>query len=82
MVAAALSGELDGVETFQDPVFGLEIPMHIEDIPDEVLRPRTTWADPAAYDAMAARLLQMFSDNFRQFAPYVAEEIRAAGPPR
>ena len=53
MVRAALNGELDGVETVTDPIFGVQVPVHVPGVPDEVLQPRGTWADPAAYDAQA-----------------------------
>jgi phosphoenolpyruvate carboxykinase (ATP) len=55
MVSAALNGELDGVETFTFPVFDLEVPAHVEGVPDEVLNPRNTWADPEAFDRQRAR---------------------------
>ncbi len=80
MVSAALSGELDNVETFIEPFFGLHIPSHIEGVPDEALNPRNTWADGAAYDAQAAKLANMFVENFKQFAEGVTADIRAAGP--
>jgi phosphoenolpyruvate carboxykinase (ATP) len=80
MVHAALGGELDGVETVEDPVFGLAVPRRVEGVPDELLRPRDTWADPARYDAKAAELAEMFARNFEQFADGVSAEIRAAGP--
>jgi phosphoenolpyruvate carboxykinase (ATP) len=80
MVTAALAGELDDVETFTHPVFGLEIPAHVPDVPDEVLDPRQTWGDPEAYDRQALNLARMFVENFEQFADGVSEEIRAAGP--
>ena len=49
-------------------------------MPDELLTPRRTWPDPAAYDQRAARLAAMFRDNFAQFVDGVAPEVAAAGP--
>jgi phosphoenolpyruvate carboxykinase (ATP) len=80
MVRAALNGALDGVATRTDPIFGVEVPEHCPDVPDEILWPRDTWADGAAYDRQARRLAEMFAENFRGFEEGVSEEIRAAGP--
>ena len=79
MVRAALSGQLDGVSTWTDPVFGLAVPTAIEGVPSNVLRPRDTWADGAAYDAQAAKLADMFRKNFEKFGA-VDPSIAAAGP--
>jgi phosphoenolpyruvate carboxykinase (ATP) len=49
-------------------------------VPTEVLWPRDTWADKAAYDSQARTLAQMFVDNFKQFEDAVSEDVRAAGP--
>jgi phosphoenolpyruvate carboxykinase (ATP) len=49
-------------------------------VPDEVLNPRNTWADKAAYDRAAQDLADRFRNNFAQYADYVSEEVRAAGP--
>jgi phosphoenolpyruvate carboxykinase (ATP) len=80
MVSAALSGELDEVETREDPYFGLHVPVRVEGVPDEVLRPRDTWQDGDAYDEQAAKLAGMFKENFKQYSEDVSDEIRAAGP--
>ena len=80
MVRAALSGELDGADTRRDSVFGFEVPKAVEGVPAEVLTPRQTWADAAAYDERAARLAEMFRENFARYADGVPEEIREAGP--
>jgi len=80
MIRAALSGELTNVPTVTDPVFGLKVPKSIRDVPAALLSPRTTWADPAAYDAQARTLAQMFAKNFEQFAEGVHESVRNAGP--
>ena len=80
MVRAALNGELDAVETVTDPIFGVEVPVHVPGVPDDVLRPRATWADPHAYDAQARRLAGMFVENFKRFEDSVSAEVVAAGP--
>ena len=49
-------------------------------VPAEVLKPRKTWADPTAYDREAAKLAQMFAENFKAFGASVTPEVRAAGP--
>ncbi len=82
MVRAALGGELEGVEFSTDPLFGLEIPARVAGVPDGILVPRSTWADPAAYDDRAGKLAEMFADNFRCFEEGVGAEVRAAGPSR
>jgi phosphoenolpyruvate carboxykinase (ATP) len=80
MVRAALAGELEGVETVPDPVFGVHVPRRVPGVPDRVLTPRATWQDPDAYDAQARKLARMFRDNFEQFADGVSEAVRNAGP--
>jgi phosphoenolpyruvate carboxykinase (ATP) len=80
MVHAALDGSLADVATREDPVFGFHVPVSCPGVPPEVLDPRGTWKDPAAYDAKARDLAQLFTKNFEQFAPSVTVEVRAAGP--
>ncbi len=80
MVSAALCGELEHVETRADPIFGLEVPLHVEGVPPQALDPRQTWRDPRAYDRQALQLAAMFADNFRRFADGVSQAVRDAGP--
>ena len=80
MIRAALAGRLDTVPTRREAVFGLEVPQHIPGVPDGVLDPRKTWADPAAYDAQAAKLTTLFQKNFEQFANAVTPAVRNSGP--
>ncbi len=80
MVRAALNRELNGVAAREDPIFGVQVPESCPGVPPEVLQPRSTWKDPAAYDAQAKKLAGMFVKNFEPFAHYVSEEVRAAGP--
>jgi phosphoenolpyruvate carboxykinase (ATP) len=79
LLDAALSGELDGVEYRVDPTFGLEVPVEVPGVDSGLLDPRSTWADPVAYDAKAAELAAMFCANFAKFGD-VDARIAAAGP--
>jgi phosphoenolpyruvate carboxykinase (ATP) len=80
MVTAALTGALDEIATTEDPYFGLQVPVHVSGVPDEVLRPRQTWADPQAYDQQAQKLVGMFAENFKKFQDRVGEGVHQAGP--
>jgi len=80
MISAALAGQLDHIETDDDPVFGLPVPREVPGVPVDILTPRNTWADKDAYDAQAAKLAEMFKKNFEQFADALPDEVKAAGP--
>jgi phosphoenolpyruvate carboxykinase (ATP) len=79
MLRAALAGKLDGVDMREDPVFGLRIPVSCPGVPPEVLDPRSTWKDRAAYDESAGKLAGMFDENFAQYAGQVEPQVRSAG---
>ncbi len=80
MVHAALSGELDNVETVADPFFGIGVPVSVPNVPANALNPRNTWENKDAYDAQAHKLATMFVNNFKTFGEQVAPEVKAAGP--
>jgi phosphoenolpyruvate carboxykinase (ATP) len=80
LLGAVLSGELAGVEFRVDPVFGFEVPMRAEGVDESLLDPRSTWADPEAYDRKARDLAQMFADNFAAKHPGAPAEVAAATP--
>jgi phosphoenolpyruvate carboxykinase (ATP) len=75
MLRAALNGDLNNVEFVKDAFFNLSIPTSCPDVPAEVLNPRNTWSDTAAYDKQAQHLVQLFEDNFKQFADSVDEKV-------
>ncbi len=80
MIDAALSGALDHVSFVTDPVFNLEVPQSVPGVPQEVLNPRNTWTDGAAYDQQAQKLARMFIDNFKTFEADASPDVKAAGP--
>ena len=61
---AALSGEFDGADLQTEPTLGVKMPITCAAVEDRILNPRDTWEDPNAYDEAAARLRDMFRENF------------------
>lgn len=80
MVQAALEGELTNVETVKDEIFGLNIPLHVPGVPDQVLQPNKTWADQEAYKATATELAAKFHENIKKFGDISNEIIELGGP--
>lgn len=80
MITAALEGKLDQVEYEAHEVFGLKMPKTCPEVPAEILNPRNTWKDKAAYDAKANELAEKFVNNFDKFKEFANEEILAAAP--
>ncbi|WP_232696757.1 phosphoenolpyruvate carboxykinase (ATP) [Brevibacillus daliensis] len=79
MVTAALHGDLEKVKYETDPVFGVQVPVTCPGVPREVLQPKQTWADKAAYDEQANELASLFQANFTKKFPD-AVDILKAGP--
>ena len=80
LLNAALDGSLKNAEFRKDPNFGFEVPVHVAGVEDRILNPRDTWADPEEYDRTAAKLVDLFVDNFAQFESHVDEGVRQAAP--
>ncbi|HZP24353.1 MAG TPA: phosphoenolpyruvate carboxykinase (ATP) [Terriglobales bacterium] len=78
MVDAIVEGKLANAEYEIEPAFGLSIPKSCPGVPSELLTPRNSWKDKAAYDQAAADLSARFAKNFEKFdAP---PEVKAAAP--
>ena len=80
IIDAIHSGALSSVATQDDPVFGFAVPTSCPEVPAEMLSPRNTWADKAAYDARAKTVAQLFRDNFKKYESQASVEVRGAGP--
>ena len=78
LLTAALDGSLAEAKFRKDENFGFDVPVDVPGVDTALLDPRSTWNDPAAYDAQAAKLVQMFADNFEQYVPYIDEDVKAA----
>lgn len=80
MVQAALEGELNNTETKKDEVFGLDIPLHVPGVPDNVLQPNQTWTNQEEYYVKAKELADKFRENFNKFINVEPEIITKGGP--
>jgi len=80
LLRAALNGDLDKVEYREDSTFGLQVPLSCPKVPEEVLCPRDTWEDKAAYDTKAKELAELFINNFKKYEDGASEAIKEAAP--
>ena len=80
LLGAALDGSLDNAEYRTDPWFGFAVPIAVPGVDRAILDPRSTWADKAAYDRQAKKLVGMFIDNFSKFEDHVDPAVLGAAP--
>lgn len=80
IVDAIHSGQLAKAPAVEDPTFGIQVPTECAGVPSELLQPRNTWADKAAYDATAKKLAFLFSENFKAYESGTTDDVRSAGP--
>jgi phosphoenolpyruvate carboxykinase (ATP) len=76
LLNAALNGELGNVPFATDPYFGLSYPTECGDVPANVLNPRESWSNKAAYDKAAANLTARFEKNFAKFEEHVDDAVK------
>jgi phosphoenolpyruvate carboxykinase (ATP) len=80
LLNAALDGSLNNATFRKDPNFGFDVPVEVPNVDKNILDPRSTWSNPAEYDATAAKLVDLFVENFAQFAEHVDEGVRQSAP--
>ena len=80
IIDAIHEGRLADVQTRDDNVFGLQIPVAVPGVPEEILDPRRTWPDAESYDRAAWELANRFRENFRTYEDVASDAILDAGP--
>ncbi|MBN6204364.1 phosphoenolpyruvate carboxykinase (ATP), partial [Staphylococcus saprophyticus] len=73
MVNQAITGKLRDAEYVKDDMFGLDIPVEVEDVPQTLLNPINAWSKPEAYRTQAQDLINRFKSNFEKFGEDVDE---------
>ncbi len=61
-------------------IAGVAVPKEVPGVPTEILTPKNTWKDKAAYDEKAKFLAGLFIENFETYASGVNQEILDAAP--
>jgi len=80
IIDAIHAGSLASTPTTPDAVFGVSVVAKVDNVPDDILVPRNSWADGNAFDATANKLAGLFNANFKQYADGVSDAVRAAAP--
>jgi len=80
IIDAIHAGQLVDAPTERDPVFGLHVITRCPEVPSDILLPRATWKDSAAYDRAARKLAGLFTQNFQKYQSAAGDDVRAAGP--
>jgi phosphoenolpyruvate carboxykinase (ATP) len=80
LLSAVLSGKLDKVKYYKDPIFGFEVPQSCPDVPEGVLEPWTSWPTRGEYDKRYRDLAARFQENFSKFSENTSQEVIDAGP--
>ena len=67
IIDAILNNELNKVETHNIPIFNLAIPKSVNNVPSDLLDPRSTWNSLDNWNQKANDLAKLFIDNFKKF---------------
>jgi len=68
IIDAIHSGELANAPVQADPAFHLSTVTEAPGVPKEILIPKNTWSDPAAFEATAKKLADLFAENHKKYA--------------
>ena len=80
LLGAVLADKMNDVEFRRCDRFGWDVPLSAPNVDSGLLDPRSTWADPVAYDQQADDLVMRFNENFKPFASGVSEAVHQAAP--
>ena len=80
LLSAALSGGLDKVKYYKDPIFGFEVPKSCPNVPESVLEPWSSWPSREEYNKRYRDLAARFQENFSKFEGNTTQEVIDAGP--
>jgi phosphoenolpyruvate carboxykinase (ATP) len=73
LIRSAINDQLENVPMHEDAIFRLMVPDFCPGVPVEILRPRTQWRDPDAYDRQARLLVEKFKENIREYIECVPD---------
>lgn len=74
------SGSLRNAASVKDEIFGFDIVTECSGVPAEMLQPKLSWRDVAAFEETAKKLAADFRSNFEKYAAECDEAVTKAGP--
>ncbi len=81
IIDAILDGSIEKCEWEKMPVFGFEIPKALAGVDSQLLNPKNTWGDKAAYQANLEKVAHMFINSFKKYTDTAAgQRLTAFGP--
>ena len=81
IIDGILDGSIEDAEYKTSDVFGFQVPLSLPNFDNQLLDPRSTWADKDAFDATAEKLAVQFSENFKKFTgTSLGQELEQYGP--
>lgn len=78
IIRAVQANVLTETRTEKDPIFGLETPLEIEGVNQQLLTPQKTWSDQAAYVLQAKKLAASFHQQMQKFPEFYRKNSEAA----
>ncbi|SFJ63829.1 phosphoenolpyruvate carboxykinase (ATP) [Planctomicrobium piriforme] len=79
IINAIYRGDLVTAPRETDPVFGLQMITACPEVPAELMIPRQTWSDTAAFDDQAAKLAALFARNYAKYTDGSGANLVAGG---
>lgn len=79
-IDAILDGSIQHTEFIKHPVFGFDVPLHLDGVDSSILDIRSTWSDPKRYDEQAKKLAEMFIENFKKYEGKGSADYTTFGP--
>lgn len=78
IIRSIQANDLNSVATEKDPIFGLEIPCEVKEVPSSLLNPQKSWEDSAAYEVKAKDLAASFHKQMESFGDFYQKNIAGA----
>ncbi|ETV84083.1 phosphoenolpyruvate carboxykinase (ATP) [Aphanomyces astaci] len=79
-IDAILDGSIEEAVFVEDPIFHVNVPTTVTDVPSDLLKPELAWADKKAYAATAQKLALAFQQNFKQYVLPNHTDYSSYGP--
>ncbi len=79
-IDAILDGSIQHTEFIKHPIFGFDVPLHLDGVDSSILDIRSTWSDPKRYDEQAKKLANMFIENFKKYEGKGSVDYTSFGP--